>query len=188
MTLLIFGLVLFFTLHSLPIFAARWREKKRQRWGRSAWTALNVLGSLLALGLIVYGYGQSRLSPTVIYVTPGWMRRVTDVLMLGVLPLLYATFLPSMIRRTLKYPDLVAIKLWAIAHLLVNGMLADILLFGSFLAWAVVNRISLNRRVRILPSGAASQYNDLVCIIAGMFTYLVIFFFLHYQLIGMTPF
>ena len=188
MTLLILGLLLFFTLHSLPIFAARWREKKRQRWGRRTWTIFHSIGSLLALALIVYGYGQSRLSPVVVYVSPGWTRRVADVLMLGVFPLLYATFLPSMIRRTLKYPDLIAIKLWAVAHLLVNGMLADLLLFGSFLAWAVVNRISLNRRVRIIPSGAASQFNDLVCIIAGLFTYLLIFFFLHYQIIGLSPF
>jgi uncharacterized membrane protein len=175
-------------LHSLPIFAARWREKKRQRWGRDTWTAIHSIGSLLAIGLIIYGYDQSRLSPIVVYVTPGWLRRVSDVLMLGVFPLLYATFLPSMIRRTLKYPDLVAIKLWAVAHLLVNGMLADLLLFGSFLIWAVVNRISLKRRVRILPSAAASPYNDLVAIIAGLFTYLVMFFFLHYKLIGMAPF
>ncbi len=188
MTILILGLVVFFTLHSLAIFAPRWREKKRQRWGRGTWTALHAIGSLLSVAMIAYGYDQSRYSPVVIYVTPGWMRRVTDVLMLFVFPLVYATFLPSMIRRTLKYPDLVAIKIWALAHLLVNGMLADLFLFGSFLAWAVVNRISLNRRVRILPSAAPSQFNDLVVIIAGIFTYLLIALFLHYKIIGMVPF
>lgn len=188
MILLILGLILFFTLHSLPIFAARWREKRRQRWGRGTYATLHGIGSLLGIALIAWGYDQTRLSPIVVYVTPGWTRRVTDLLMLGVFPLVYATFLPGKIRSALKYPDLVAIKLWACAHLLVNGMLADLFLFGSFLAWAVINRISLNRRVRIIPSAAPSQFNDLVAIIAGLFTYLVIFFFLHYKIIGMVPF
>lgn len=188
MTLLIVGLLLFFTLHSLPIFAARWREKKRQRWGRKGWAWFSVIGASIGVTLIAYGYGQSRLDPVVVYVTPGWMRRVTGVLMLGVFPLIFATFMPCRIRTALRYPDMVAIKLWAVAHLLVNGTLADLLLFGSFLAWAVVNRISLNRRVRILPIAAPSPYNDLVAIIAGLFTYLLIVFFLHYKLIGVVPF
>jgi uncharacterized membrane protein len=116
------------------------------------------------------------------------LRRVTDVLMLPVFPLIYATFLPSRIRRTLRYPDLVAIKLWAVAHLLVNGMLADLILFGSFLAWAVVNRISLKRRVRIVPSAAPSPYNDLVAVVLGLFTYMCVVFYLHYHIIGVVPF
>ncbi|MGC3980908.1 MAG: NnrU family protein [Steroidobacteraceae bacterium] len=187
MIILLLGLALFFGLHSLPIFAAKWREKQRQRWGRAAWRWVYSLGSILGVLLIAYGYDQTRQAPVVVYVTPGWMRRVTDVLMLGVFPLIYATFLPSRIRTALKYPDLVAIKLWAVAHLLVNGMLADIFLFGSFLAWAVVNRISLKRRVRIIPSGAPSEFNDLVAILAGLVTYLVIVLYLHYKIIGMLP-
>ncbi|MGE0115231.1 MAG: NnrU family protein [Steroidobacteraceae bacterium] len=188
MIILLLGLVLFFSLHSLTIVAPRWREKKRQRWGRSAWRWIYSLGSIIAVLLIAWGYDRTRLTPVVVYVTPGWVRRVTDILMLGVFPLVYAAFLPCRIRTALKYPDLVAIKLWAVAHLLVNGMLADLFLFGSFLIWAVVNRISLRHRVRIIPSGVASKYNDLVAVIAGLVTYLVIIFYLHYKIIGMAPF
>jgi uncharacterized membrane protein len=187
MIILLLGLTLFFALHSLSFVAPRWREQKRQRWGRATWRWINFIGSTLAVLMIAYGYKLTRLTPIVIYVSPGWLRRVTDVLMLAVFPLVYATFLPSRIRTTLRYPDLVAIKLWAFAHLLANGMLADILLFGSFLAWAVMNRISLKRRVRIMPGAAPSPYNDLVAIVAGLLTYLIIVFYLHYKIIGVAP-
>ncbi len=188
MLILIPALVLFFTLHSLVIFAPRWREKKRQQWGRGAWRWIYSLGSLLAVGLIGWGYAVARLTPIVVYLPPAWARHAADLLMLAVFPLLYATFLPCRIRSWLKYPDLVAIKLWALAHLLANGMLADILLFGSFMSWAVVNRISLKRRVRIIPSGAPSPFNDLVAIIAGLVTYLIVLLYLHLKVIGVVPF
>lgn len=187
MIILIIGLVLFFTLHSLVIFAPKWREQKRKEWGKNAWRWFFVIASIVAVALIAWGYGRSRYAPVVVYVAPYWMRRVTDVLMLGVFPLIYAAFLPCRMRSALKYPDLVAIKLWAFAHLLVNGMLADIFLFGGFLAWAVVNRISLKRRVRIMPSGAPSEYNDLVAIVSGLVTYLFIVIYAHVEVIGVSP-
>jgi len=187
MLLLLIGVIVFFTLHSLPFAAPRWRERQRQRWGRFTWRLFISLGSVLAILLIAYGLKLSRLSPVVVYVSPGWLRRVTDVLMLAVFPLLYATFMPSRMRSALRYPDLVAIKLWAVAHLLVNGMLADLILFGSALAWAIVNRVSLQRRVRIVPNALPSPYNDLVAIVLGLFTYMCIVLYLHYRLIGVTP-
>lgn len=187
MLILILGLVLFFSLHSIIIVAPRWREKKRQRWGRNAWRWIYSLGSLLAVALIAWGYSQARTTPVVVYLPPAWAKHTTDLLMLAVFPLIYATFLPCRIRSWLKYPDLVAIKVWALAHLLSNGMLADIFLFGSFMAWAVVNRISLRRRVRIMPIGAPSPFNDLVAIIAGLVTYLIIIVYLHFEVIGVVP-
>lgn len=188
MFILILGLILFFALHSVAIYAPRWRDTTRARIGRGTWRFWYSVASLACIALIGWGYVQSRYAPVVVYVSPGWMRRVTDVLMLGVFPLVYATFLPSVMRRTLKYPDLVAIKLWAVAHLLVNGMLADMVLFGSVLAWAVYNRISLNRRIRILPSAEPSPFNDLVAIVAGLMTYLIIAVFVHYSVLGVSPF
>jgi uncharacterized membrane protein len=188
MLILLVGLILFFGLHSITLFAPRWREKKRQRWGRNTWRWIYSLGSLLGLGLIVWGYSLARVTPIVVYLPPAWSRHTTDLVMLAVFPMIYATFLPCHIRSWLKYPDLVAIKLWALAHLLSNGMLADIFLFGSFLAWAVVNRISLRHRVRLIPIGAASPFNDLVAIIAGLVTYLIIILYLHFKVIGVVPF
>ena len=187
MLILIFGLILFFSVHSLAIFAPRWREKKRQRIGPVSWRWMVSLGSIVSIGLITWGFFIARQTPVIVYLPPAWAKHLTDVLMLAVFPMLYATFLPCRIRSTLKYPDLVAIKLWALAHLIANGMLHEIILFGSFLAWAVINRISLKRRIRLLPLGARSEFNDLVCIIAGIVTYLIILFFLHYRILGVIP-
>lgn len=187
MPTLIIGLILFFSLHSLAIVAPQWREQKRRQWGQPAWRWIHSLGSLLAVALIAWGYAQTRITPTVLYVPPSWSRAATMLLMLAVFPMVYATFLPCRIHSALKYPDLVAIKTWAVAHLLANGMLADVLLFGSFLAWAVINRISLKRRVRVLPLGVPSPFNDLVCVIAGVVTYLLFLLYLHYRLIGIAP-
>jgi len=187
MTILIIGLLLFFTQHSLAIFAPQWRERTRAKLGRSAWTMLYSVASIVSIALIAWGVQQARYSPVVVYVTSGSMHRTTDVLMLGVFPLIYATFLPCRIRSALKYPDLVAVKLWAFAHLLANGMLADVFLFGSFLAWAVVVRISMRHRERPAPKALPSPYNDLVAIIAGLVTYVVIIGYAHYKIIGVAP-
>jgi len=187
MLILIFGLVCFFSLHSLAIIAPRWRERKRHHFGIMSWRLIISFGSLLSIGLISWGLFISRQTPAILYIPPAWTKPITDVLMLAVFPMLYATFLPCRIRSTLKYPDLVAIKLWALAHLIANGMLHEVILFGSFMAWAVLNRISLKRRIRLLPLGARSEFNDLVCIIAGIVTYLIILFFLHYRILGVIP-
>lgn len=187
MLLLTVGLILFFSIHSLPFIAPQWRERKRREWGAPAWRWIHSFGSIVAVGLIAWGYAAARVTPVVLYVPPAWTRNVTLLLMLAVFPMVYATFLPCRIHSALKYPDLVAIKTWAVAHLLANGMLADVLLFGGFLAWAVVNRISLKHRVRSLPLGVASPFNDLVCVIAGVVTYLLILLFLHRALIGISP-
>lgn len=188
MLILIIGLILFFALHSLAIFAPHWRERTRERIGHGWWRLWYSLASLLTIVLIAWGYAQSRYTPVVIYVTPGWTRRVTDLLMLAAFPLMYATFLPGKLHRKFKYPDLVAIKIWAFAHLLVNGMLADLFLFGGMLAWAVINRISLRHRVRILPSAEPSEFNDVVAVVAGLVTYLFIGLFVHYIVLGVSPF
>ncbi len=187
MLILILGLTLFFALHSLAMIAPRWREKKRHQLGVMTWRLLLSGGSLLSVGLIAWGLFIARQTPVVLYIPPAWAKPITDVLMLAVFPMLYATFLPCRIRSALKYPDLVAIKLWALAHLLSNGMLHEVILFGSFMAWAVINRISLKRRIRLLPLGTRSEFNDLVCIIAGVVTYLIILFFLHYRILGVSP-
>ena len=187
MLILILGLVTFFTLHSLAIFAPRWREKRRQQYGAVGLRWIISVASLLSIGLIAWGFVIARQTPVILYLAPSWSKPVADALMLLVFPLIYATFLPCRIRSTFKYPDLVAIKLWALAHLLTNGMLHEVILFGSVMAWAVINRISLKRRIRLLPLGVRSVYNDLVCLVAGLVTYLVIVFFLHVRIIGVVP-
>jgi uncharacterized membrane protein len=100
----------------------------------------------VGFALLCYGFGLARRSPVVLYVPPYWLRHVTFLFMLPVFPLLFAAYLPGRIRTATKHPMLAAVKFWAFAHLLANGMLADVLLFGGFLAWAVLDRISLKRR------------------------------------------
>ena len=108
--------------------------------------------------------------------------------MLPVFPLFLATYLPGRIQRAAKHPTLVAVKLWALAHLLANGTLADTALFGAFLAWAVADRISLKRRrTRAIPGAPASAVNDAIAVVAGLAIYAAFAFWLHLKLIGVAP-
>jgi uncharacterized membrane protein len=106
-------------------------------------------------------------------------------LMLPVFVLLFAAYLPGRIKATMKHPMLVAVKLWAVAHLLSNGMLADLLLFGGFLAWAVLDRISMKRRVqRPVPGAPPSRWNDVAALVLGLAAYGAFAAWLHPMLIG----
>ncbi|MCU0812698.1 MAG: NnrU family protein, partial [Thiobacillaceae bacterium] len=143
---LIAGLVIFFGVHSISIVARDWRERTVARIGPAAWKALYSVASLVGFLLIVGGYAQARLDPVILYQPPIWARHLAALLMLPVFPLLLATYLPGRIKAAVKHPMLAATKAWAVAHLLANGMLADVLLFGGFLAWAVIDRISAGKR------------------------------------------
>ncbi len=188
MTVLIVGLILFLGVHSLSIVNASWRQSMVARYGATAWLGLFSLVSLAGLALIAWGYGLARLEPVVLYTPPHWLRHVSLLLLVFVFPLVLAAYLPGRIQKFTKHPMLVAVKLWAVAHLLANGMLADVLLFGGFLAWAVVDRISLKRReVNPPPSAPPSKWNDLIAVVAGLALYLVFMFGGHLMLIGVAP-
>ncbi len=188
MIILIIGLVLFLGVHSVSIGALAWRNQMESKLGTGAWKGIYSLVALLGLVLIFYGYGQARLDPVMIYNPPIWMRHLTMLLLLPVFPLLLATYLPGRIRSTLKHPMLIAVKTWALAHLLSNGMAADVLLFGSFLAWAVVCRISLKRRpARPNPTASPGKFNDLIAVVGGLALYLIFLFWAHQWLIGVAP-
>jgi len=188
MITLVFGLLLFLGMHSIAIFASDWRDRTATRLGL-AWRGLYSLLSLLGFVLIIRGYAAARLTPDVLYVPPGWMRHITMTLMLPVFPLLLATYLPGRIKTTVKHPMLTATKLWAVAHLLSNGMLADVLLFGGFLLWAVADRISLKHRpARAIQTAPATPYNDRIAVIAGLALYGVFVVWAHAKLIGVALF
>ncbi len=188
MTVLILGLVIFLGVHSVSIFAEPWRDRMLGRLGEGPFKGLYSLVALLGLILIIWGYGQARLTPVVVYMPPVWLRHVALLLLVPVFPLLFAAYLPGRIQRTLKHPMLVAVKLWAVAHLLANGMLADVLLFGGFLAWAVVDRISLKRRVpHKTPELPAKSMNDAIAVIGGLIVYGLFVVWLHKVLIGVSP-
>lgn len=188
MGILIAGLLLFFAAHSISIVADPWRQRVAARWGELLWKSVYSLISLAGLVLIIWGYGLARQEPTVLYVPPVWLRHLTLLLMVPVFPLLLAAYLPGRIQATVKHPMLAAVKLWALAHLLANGTLADVLLFGGFLVWAVVDRISMKRRVqRPVPGAPASRANDAIAIVAGLALYAAFFLWLHLWLIGVPP-
>jgi len=187
MTLLIIGLIVFLGTHSISIVAPTWRDQMASKLG-NGWRAIYSVLSLIGLILIIKGYALARLEPTVIYTAPLWLHHVTAALMVLVFPLLLATYLPGRIKAMFKHPMLNAVKFWAFAHLLANGTLNDIVLFGSFLLWAIADRISVKRRpARPLNTFPASKYNDLIAIIGGLLLYFLMIHWLHYKLIGVVP-
>jgi uncharacterized membrane protein len=179
------GLVLFFAPHSVAILFPARRAHWVQRLGAGPWKIGYSLLSALGLVLVVVGFGLARQHPQVLYVPPSWLRYGTFLLMLPVFPLLIATYLPGLIRRTVGHPMLTAVKCWASAHLLANGMLADVLLFGSFLLWAALDRISLRARApAALPELPGGRFNDLFAVLGGLLIYAVVVWRLHALVIG----
>jgi uncharacterized membrane protein len=187
MGVLVAGLIVFLGVHSVSIFAPGWRDRVRSRLGEGPWKGLYSLISLLGFVLIIWGFGLARHSPVVLYTAPGWLRHITFLFMLPVFPLLIAAYLPGRIKTALKHPMLAAVKFWAFGHLLANGMLADVLLFGGFLAWAVVDRISLKRRPQTLPMAPPGRFNDLIAIVGGLLLYVIFIGWAHRWLIGVSP-
>ncbi|MGI9336009.1 MAG: NnrU family protein [Gammaproteobacteria bacterium] len=188
MGVLILGLVIFMAVHSVSIFAAGWRDGMVARLGEVPFKAAYSVVSLAGFVLIVWGYGQARMEPVVLYTPPVWLRHVALLLLVPLFTLFLATYLPGRIKAAVKHPSLTAIKLWALAHLLANGMLADVVLFGVFLVWAVLDRISMKGRApRPLPAASPSGANDIIAVVAGLAIYAVFVFWLHAWLIGVSP-
>lgn len=190
MTLLIVGLVVFLGMHSISIVAPAWRMEQVAVRGEKTWKGLYSIVSLVGFVLLIYGYGLSRHDPVVLYSPPTALRHVALALMLPVFPLLFASSLPGRISRAAKHPMLLAVKIWAVAHLLANGTLGSVLLFGGFLAWAVVDRISVKRRPAALshePVKPAGRWNDAIAISGGLIVYAMFILFLHRWLIGVSP-
>lgn len=188
MLYLIVGLVLFLGVHSVEIFSSNLRASAIARMGERPWKGLYTLIAIVGFVLIVWGYGQARQDPVLLYDPPVWMRHLSALIMLPVFPLLLAAYMPGRIKTALKHPMLAAVKFWALAHLLANGMLADVLLFGSFLAWAVADRISFKRRVvRAIPTAPPSKANDVIAVVAGLAIYVVFVLWLHVRLFGVSP-
>jgi uncharacterized membrane protein len=188
MGILIIGLAVFLGAHSVSIVNPGWRDRVVARVGVRAWQAIYSVIALVGLLLIVHGYGVARAASTILYVPPLWLRDVTAVLMLAVFPLLLATYLPGRIQRTVKHPMLLAVKIWALAHLLANGSLADVVLFGSLILWAGADRMSVKRRApRRVPGAPPAPWNDAAAIVAGLGLYAAFVLDLHQRLFGVSP-
>jgi uncharacterized membrane protein len=189
MPILIIGLVLFLGVHSVAIIAPALRAGSIHRLGERAWKGLYALVSLIGFILICYGFGLARQAPVFLYSPPSWLRHSALLVMLPVFPLIIAAYLPGRIKTAAKHPMLAAVKLWAFAHLLANGTLADVLLFGGFLGWAVLDRISFKRRpvsqaLRTAPPG---PWNDVIAVVLGLAIYVLLIGWAHARLFGVSP-
>jgi len=191
MTLLVAGLVVFLGVHSLRIVADGWRAAMIERIGRNAWRALYSVVSLAGFALVVWGYGQARLEGVFLWSPPAWTRYVTSILVLPAFVLIVAgNMRGTRIKAAVGHPMLLGTKVWAFAHLLSNGSLADVVLFGAFLAWSIVDYASCRRRDRaagtVYPPGTASR--DATAIAIGTVAWFVFGFWLHGPLIGVRPY
>jgi uncharacterized membrane protein len=189
MLILVCGLIVFLGVHSAGIVAPAWRDRMLAQVGERKWKGIYSLVAVVGFLLLIYGYGQARQAPMVLYTPPFWMRHATMLLLLPVFPLLFAAYLPGRIQETLKHPMLLAVMLWAFAHLLSNGTLASLLLFGGFLAWAIADRISMERRApKAIPGAPPSRANDAIAVVLGLAVYVAFAFWLHTAIIGVPAF
>ncbi len=190
MSYLIIGLVLFLGLHSVRIVAEPWRKAQIARHGERTWKGIYSLLSVLGLVLIVWGYGEARLQPTVLWASPTWTRHLAALLVLIAFVLLAAAYVPrNNIRYRLHHPMVLSVKVWAIAHLLANNTLADVLLFGSFLVWAVLDFRAARQRdragdIRYTPGTTGGT---LATVVIGFAAWALFAFWAHRWLFGVSP-
>jgi len=191
MTYLLLGLILFLGVHSVRMLADGWRTRTRAAWGVPTWRAGYALLSLLGFALIVWGFGQVRQTPVQLWSPPVGLRHAAALLTFLAFVLLAAAYVPgNQIKARLHHPMVAAVKLWALAHLLANGNLGHLVLFGSFLVWAVFNFVAARKRDRRegthYPAGQSGATGITVAI--GLALWLAFTLWLHGLLIGVRPF
>lgn len=190
MAYLIAGLIIFLGVHSVRMVAQSWRTRTQAQIGKGPWKALFALVSLLGLGLIVWGFGLVRQQPVHLWSPPVGMRHVASLLTLISFVLLVAAYVPGNdIRARVRHPMVLGVELWALAHLLTNGNLAHVVLFGSFLAWAMLNFNAARRRdyasCARYPRGKAGATGITVAL--GVALWIAFVLWLHGLLIGVRP-
>ncbi len=188
---LIAGLVIFFSVHSVRIFASSWRTRCITIKGENVWKGIYSVLSLAGLLLIIYGYGLSRADPVFLWTPPSWTRHLASLLVLLAFILLAAANVPgNHLKARLGHPMYAGVKIWAFSHLITNGRLGDALLFGCFLVWAIVGFSSARRRDRLAgtayPGGTAK--GTVITVVGGFIAYGIFASYLHRVLIGVPPF
>lgn len=190
MTLLILGLIIFLGTHSINMFAHDWRGQMVNKLGLLPWKGIYALISLVGFVLLVKGYGQARLDPTFLWYPPVWTKHLAALLTLPAFILLFGSAIPgNRLSVKIGHPQVLGVKIWATAHLICNGTLADVLLFGSFLVWAIADFAISRRRDR--AEGIVREHlglgRDIATIAIGLVAWVVFAFYLHKVLIGIPP-
>ena len=190
LAVMILGLVLFLGVHTLTT-QRKLRGQLIASWGESSYKIVYALASIAGLALIVWGFAHYRATGWIdVWHPPRALKHLTEALMLPAVILVVAAYIRGRIYTALKHPMLAGIKLWAFGHLLANGDLGGIILFGSFLGWAVYDRISLKRRADPgappIPVGGVG--NDLIAVAVGIVAYLALGFAFHPVVIGVPVF
>jgi len=190
MTVLILGLLLFLGAHSVRIVADGWRSRTLARLGEGGWKGAYSLVSLAGLALIVWGFGLARQHPVVVWSPPTATRHLNALFTLVAFILVAAAYVPrNQLKARLHHPMVLGVKLWAFGHLLATGTLADMVLFGAFLLWAVLDFRAARLRDRaqgtVYPPGTAS--GTVVAVVAGAVAWAVFAFWLHAAWIGVAP-
>jgi uncharacterized membrane protein len=191
MAMLILGLVLFLGVHSVRIFADGWRTRQVARLGLNGWKGLYSLVSLAGFVLLVWGFGLARQHPVLLWVPPMALRHLNGLFTLVAFVLFAAAYVPgNAIKARIGHPMLAGVKLWAFGHLLATGMLHDVLLFGAFLLWAIVDFVVSRRRDRIAGvtyrKGPASL--TVLTVVIGVAAWAAFAFWLHVLIVGVSPF
>jgi uncharacterized membrane protein len=190
MSYMISGLIIFLGVHSVRIFADDWRTRTRERIGVLAWKGLYAAASLSGLALIVWGFGLARQQPVPLWMPPVGMRHLASLLTLISFVLLAAAYVPgNRIKERLHHPMLLGVKVWALAHLLANGNVSHVVLFGSFLLWAIFDFSAARRRDRAegkrYLGGTAGATG--ISVALGVGGWVAVTLWLHGLLIGVRP-
>lgn len=191
MIILIIGLVIFLGTHSVRMVADRWRQAQIARLGDKSWKAGFSVLSAVGLALIAWGFGVAREAPLTVWNPPPGMRHVAGLLTLVAFVFLAAAYVPrNHIKARFHHPMVLGVKAWAAGHLFANGSAADLLLFGSFLIWAVMSFIAARRRDRLagVTYAAGTARGTLMAVAGGAVAWAVFAFWLHGVLIGVRPF
>jgi uncharacterized membrane protein len=188
MTLLIIGLALFLSMHGFSMLRGP-RGALIGRLGENGFKGLYTLVSLVGFGLIIWGFGSYRAGGYIpVWEPPTWLRHLSALLLLPVLPLIFSAYAKGFVKARLKHPMILGVKLWALAHLIANGDLGSILLFGGFLLWAVLAFMSMRRRPEPQPVFVPNPGQDAAAILGGIIAWLALAFGLHRWLIGVGVF
>ena len=190
MVYLVLGLLVFLGVHSVRIVAEGWRARVVARIGANAWKGLYSIASLIGLVLIIWGFGQARMQPVQLWAPPPGMRHLASLLTWFAFVLLTAAYVPGNgVKARVHHPMVLGVKVWALAHLLANGNLAHMVLFGAFLVWAVLDFSSARRRDRadgtVYPPGRLVP--TVVTVVVGTLAWVVFAMWLHGWWIGIRP-